>query len=91
MHRTQTVDYGLVLEGEITLVLDQEEVLMRTGDFVVERGTNHAWANRSSKPCRILFVLIDGCFDPQIAQHFSTQPQGHGAAVSPRPTGGKSA
>jgi len=55
-----------VLEGEITLVLDQEEVLMRTGDFVVERGTNHAWANRSGKPCRILFVLIDGQFDPTL-------------------------
>ena len=49
MHRTQTVDYALVLEGEITLVLDEEEVLMKTGDFLVERGTNHAWANRSGK------------------------------------------
>ena len=67
MHRTQTVDYGLVLEGEITLVLDEEEVLMRAGDFIVERGTNHAWANRSGKPCRILFVLIDGRFDPALA------------------------
>jgi len=61
------VDYGLVLEGEITLVLDEEEVLMRAGDFIVERGTNHAWANRSGKPCRILFVLIDGRFDPALA------------------------
>jgi mannose-6-phosphate isomerase-like protein (cupin superfamily) len=70
MHRTRSVDYALVLEGEIHLVLDQEEVLMRTGDFLVERGTNHAWANRSGKPCKILFVLIDGAFDPEIAQHF---------------------
>lgn len=67
IHRTQTVDYGLVLDGEITLVLDQEEVLMQAGDFVVERGTNHAWANRSGKPCRILFVLIDGEFDPALS------------------------
>ncbi len=67
IHRTQTVDYCMVLEGEITLVLDQEEVHMRTGDFCVERGTNHAWANRSGKPCRILFVLIDGAFDPSLA------------------------
>jgi mannose-6-phosphate isomerase-like protein (cupin superfamily) len=66
IHRTQTVDYGLVLDGEITLVLDEEEVLMRPGDFIVERGTNHAWANRSGKPCRILFVLIDGQFDPTL-------------------------
>jgi mannose-6-phosphate isomerase-like protein (cupin superfamily) len=71
MHRTESVDYALVLEGEITLVLDKEEVLMKEGDFLVERGTNHAWANRSGKPCRMLFVLIDGQFDPAISQHFA--------------------
>lgn len=70
MHRTQSVDYALVLDGEITLVLDEQEVTMRAGDFLVERGTNHAWANRSGKPCRMLFVLIDGRFDPDIARHF---------------------
>jgi uncharacterized cupin superfamily protein len=70
MHRTQSVDYALVLEGEITLVLDEEDVVMRAGDFLVERGTNHAWANRSGQPCRILFVLIDGQFDPAIAAQF---------------------
>ena len=70
MHRTQSVDYGLILEGEITLVLDEEEVILRTGDFLVERGTNHAWANRSGKPCKVLFVLVDGSFDPEIAKHF---------------------
>jgi mannose-6-phosphate isomerase-like protein (cupin superfamily) len=70
MHRTESVDYALVLEGEITLVLDKEDVIMKTGDFLVERGTNHAWANRSGKPCRMLFVLIDGKFDPQIGKHF---------------------
>lgn len=71
MHRTQSVDYCLVLDGEITLVLDNEEVVMREGDFAVERGTNHACANRSGKPCRILFVLIDGKFDPEIEKHFA--------------------
>lgn len=70
MHRTESVDYGLVLDGEITLVLDEAEVVMKAGDFLVERGTNHAWANRSGKPCRILFVLIDGRFDPGLAAHF---------------------
>jgi uncharacterized cupin superfamily protein len=60
----------LILEGEIYLVLDQEECLMRQGDFLVERGTSHAWANRSGKPCKILFVLIDGKFDPELAKHF---------------------
>ena len=70
MHRTESVDYALVLEGEITLVLDNEEVLMREGDFLVVRGTNHAWANRSGKPCRMLFVLIGGEFDSSISRHF---------------------
>ena len=71
MHRTETVDYALVLEGEITIVLDKEERLMKQGDFLVERGTNHAWANRSGKPCKMLFVLIDGKFDPEIGKHFA--------------------
>jgi uncharacterized cupin superfamily protein len=51
-----------VLEGELTLVLDQAETTIHAGDIVVQRGTNHAWANRSSKNCRIAFVLIDGRF-----------------------------
>ena len=68
MHRTESVDYGVVIEGEMTLVLDQGEVLLKPGSVVVQRGTNHAWANRSGKPCRMLFVLVDGCYDPTIAQ-----------------------
>jgi mannose-6-phosphate isomerase-like protein (cupin superfamily) len=67
MHRTETVDYGIVIEGEITLVLDDSEVLLRPGSVVVQRGTNHAWANRSGRPCRMLFVLVDGTYDPTIA------------------------
>lgn len=62
MHRTETVDYGIVIEGELTLILDEEERTVRAGDVVVQRGTNHAWANRSGAPCRIVFVLIDGEF-----------------------------
>ena len=62
MHRTETVDYGIVLEGEITLLVDVGEVVVRTGDIVVQRGTNHGWANRSGKNCRIAFILIDGKF-----------------------------
>lgn len=62
MHRTETVDYGFVLEGEVVLVLDKEERLMRQGDVVIQRGSNHAWANRSDKPCRMAFILIDGFF-----------------------------
>ncbi len=62
MHRTETIDYGIVLEGEITLLVDQGETTVRAGDIVVQRGTNHAWANRSGKNCRIAFILIDGTF-----------------------------
>jgi mannose-6-phosphate isomerase-like protein (cupin superfamily) len=62
MHRTETVDYGIVLEGEITLLVDVGEVTVRAGDIVVQRGTNHGWANRSEKNCRIAFILIDGEF-----------------------------
>jgi mannose-6-phosphate isomerase-like protein (cupin superfamily) len=64
MHRTESIDYGIVLEGEITLVLDDSEVTVRAGDVVVQRGTNHAWSNRSGKPCRVAFILVDGRFEP---------------------------
>jgi hypothetical protein len=63
MHRTETIDYGIVLEGEITLIVDRGETVVRAGDIVIQRGTNHAWANRSGKNCRIAFVLIDGHFE----------------------------
>jgi len=68
MHRTESVDYGVVIEGEMTLVLDDAEVLLRPGSVVVQRGTNHAWANRSGRPCRMLFVLVDGQYDAGIAR-----------------------
>ena len=60
MHRTQTVDYAIVLEGEIWAVMDEDETLLRAGDVLIQRGTNHAWANRSNATARIAFVLIDG-------------------------------
>ena len=59
MHLTDTVDYAIVLEGEIWAVMDEGEALMRAGDVLIQRGTNHAWANRSKKTARIAFVLID--------------------------------
>jgi mannose-6-phosphate isomerase-like protein (cupin superfamily) len=67
MHRTESVDYGIVIEGEMTLVLDRGEVALKPGSVVIQRGTNHAWANRSGKPCRMLFILIDGQYDAAIA------------------------
>jgi hypothetical protein len=60
MHRTETIDYGIVLEGELTLILDVGETVVRAGDIVIQRGTNHGWANRSDRNCRIAFILIDG-------------------------------
>jgi mannose-6-phosphate isomerase-like protein (cupin superfamily) len=68
MHRTESIDYGVVIEGEMTLVLDDSEVLLKPGSVVVQRGTNHAWANRSGKPCRMLFILVDGQYGPAIAE-----------------------
>lgn len=62
MHRTQTVDYGIVLEGELVLIVDDGETVVRAGDIVVQRGTNHGWANRSGRNCRIAFILIDGAY-----------------------------
>jgi uncharacterized cupin superfamily protein len=59
MQKTRTLDFCLILEGEITLVLDTAEVHLKAGDTVVQRGTNHAWSNRSNKPCRIAFSLHD--------------------------------
>lgn len=60
MHRSKTLDYGVVLSGEMTLVLDDSETVLRPGDVVVQRGTNHAWANRGDVPCVMAFVLVDG-------------------------------
>jgi mannose-6-phosphate isomerase-like protein (cupin superfamily) len=59
MHRTTTVDYAVVLSGEIEMLLDDSEVHLKAGDTVVQRGTNHAWVNRGDQPCRIAFILVD--------------------------------
>ena len=61
MHRTDTIDYVICLAGEIDMRLDGEAVVrMAAGDVMVQRGTNHAWMNRGSVPCRLAVVLIDG-------------------------------
>jgi uncharacterized cupin superfamily protein len=62
MQKTRTLDFCLVLEGEITLVLDTEEVHLTAGDTVIQRGTNHAWSNRSNAPCVIAISSHDGVF-----------------------------
>jgi naringenin degradation protein FdeH len=58
MHATHTLDYCVVLSGEIWAVMDEGEVLLRAGDCLVQRGTRHAWSNRSEEPCVIAFVLV---------------------------------
>ncbi len=58
MHKTNTVDYAIVLSGEIWALMDEGEVRLRAGDCLVQRGTNHAWSNRTEKPCVIAFVLV---------------------------------
>ena len=59
MHRTETIDYVIVIEGEIEMDMDESTVKLKQGDIMIQRGTNHAWANRSNKRCRVAFVLID--------------------------------
>ena len=58
MHKTATVDYAIVLSGEIWALMDEGETLLRAGDVLVQRGTNHAWSNRSNVPCLVAFILI---------------------------------
>src|ERR1700746_1846650 len=59
MHRTRTVDYAVVMAGEIDMLLDDSEIHLKARDVLVQQGTNHAWVNRGTDPCRIAFVLID--------------------------------
>ncbi|MBL6957861.1 MAG: cupin domain-containing protein [Rhodospirillales bacterium] len=59
MHRTDSVDYAVILTGEIYMMMDDTEILLKAGDTVVQQGTNHAWSNRGTEPCIIAFVLVD--------------------------------
>jgi hypothetical protein len=59
MHRTRTIDYAVILSGEIDMLLDDSEVHLKAGDVLVQCGTNHAWVNRGDAPCQVAFILID--------------------------------
>lgn len=59
MHRTRSVDYAIVLSGEIDMLLDDSEIHLSAGDVLIQQGTNHAWVNRGTEVCRIAFVLVD--------------------------------
>jgi len=65
MHRTRTLDYAVVLAGEIDMLLDDSEVHLKAGDVLVQQGTNHAWVNRGRDNCRIAFILIDAIESPR--------------------------
>ena len=59
MHKTETIDYIILLKGDVTLILDEEEIDMKPFDVVVQRGTNHAWVNNGTEPALLIAVLID--------------------------------
>ncbi len=76
MHRTQTIDYGIVLAGDVTLVLeDGSETALRAGDVVVQRGTDHVWVNPSDEPARMAFVLVDGRFTDELKGLLPAEPK----------------
>ena len=58
MHTTATTDYAIVLEGEVWAVMDEGETLLRAGDVLVQRGTNHSWSVRGDEPARVAFILV---------------------------------
>jgi hypothetical protein len=58
-HKTDSIDYAIVLSGEIYALMDEGEVLLKAGDVLIQRGTSHAWSNRTEQPCCVAFVLID--------------------------------
>jgi quercetin dioxygenase-like cupin family protein len=59
MHETDTIDYAIVLHGEIYAIMDKGEKLLKTGDVLMQRGTPHGWSNRSNDYCRVAFVLVE--------------------------------
>lgn len=66
MHRTRTLDYVVVVDGEVMLILDDSEVALGKSDVVVQRGTNHAWENRSDRRARLAFFHIDAEFSDEL-------------------------
>ena len=72
VHRTQSVDYGIVLDGEVVLVLETGETVLRPGDVVVQRGTVHRWENRTDSAARMAFVLVDGAFTEDLLERLDS-------------------
>jgi quercetin dioxygenase-like cupin family protein len=76
VHRTQSVDYGIVLSGEVVLVLDDTETVLRAGDVAIQRGTNHRWENRTAETARMAFILVDGVFTAELLDTLGTEVLG---------------
>lgn len=79
MHRTESIDYVVVLSGELTLVLDDSDVILRSGDVLVQCGTNHSWENRSNAPVTVMFILISGKYDQALTEILPSAPQVKGS------------
>ncbi len=75
MHRTESIDFGIMIEGELVLVMEEGERVLTPGDIVVQVGTNHSWENRSDTNARICFVLLDGDYDPELRGLLGTAPK----------------
>ena len=75
MHRTESIDFGIMIEGELVLVMEEGERVLTPGDVVVQVGTNHSLENRSDKNARICFVLLDGDYDDELRGLLGTQPK----------------
>jgi len=85
MHATDTVDYAIVLTGEIWALLDDDETLLRAGDTLVQRGTNHAWSNRSDRACLVAFILVSASPLKGKARAKPAARAGRGASARRRP------
>ena len=72
MHRTRTLDYAIVIEGEVVLILDDTEVVLKKSDVVVQRGTIHAWENRTEMTTRMIFFHIDAQFSDELLAKLPT-------------------
>ena len=77
MHRNETVDYNIILKGEIHAKTDAGEVLLRAGDVLIQRGTAHTWHNRSAAPCVFASIMVSAGPLPQFSPDESREPS-HG-------------
>ncbi len=75
MHRTESIDFGIMIEGELTLIMEEGERTLTPGDIVVQVGTNHGWENRGNTMSRICFVLLDGDYDDELRGLLGTKPK----------------